>query len=207
VSSESGVKTFAMDRLISMATDKIILNGSSPVDVVFVLDCCASFLATKGASVTSRIVEVVAAVDACHPRAFVPGQAVSFSAKLATKVAYLKGQGVSSIELAELIAALRIESPARKPTHMVRLGTSSVRLYFPASISSRSMGTPKLQAVFQVHVADDFTQDELKDLIRWVHSLSPWVKLKLEGVFDTASTCFILLLLTTEGHSWNLPHL
>jgi uncharacterized caspase-like protein len=50
VSSESGVKTFAMDRLISMATDKILLNESSPVDVVFVLDFCASFLATKGAS-------------------------------------------------------------------------------------------------------------------------------------------------------------
>ncbi|KAN0080712.1 hypothetical protein V8E54_003916 [Elaphomyces granulatus] len=165
-----------MERLISVATD----NESSPVDVLFVLDCCASFLATKGATITSRI-----------PRALVPGQAVSFAAKLATKLAYLKGQGVSSVEVAELITALRVESPARKPTHMVRLGTTSVQLQFPSSIISRSMGALKLRAVFQIHVNDDFTLDELKGVAQWIHSLSPRVKLNLEGVFDTGSTCFI----------------
>lgn len=187
LSSESGLKTFAMERLISVATE----HESSPVDVLFVLDCCASFLATKGVTITSRIVEVIAAVDADKPRALVPGQAVSFSAKLATEVAYLKGQGVSSIEVAELISALRVESPARKPTHMVRLGTTSVRLQFPGSMISRSMGAPKLRAVFQIHVNDDFTLDELKGVAQWIHSLSPRVKLNLEGVFETGSTCFI----------------
>jgi hypothetical protein len=40
LSSESGLKILAIERLISMATDNMILDESSPVDVRFVLDCC-----------------------------------------------------------------------------------------------------------------------------------------------------------------------
>lgn len=129
--SASGLKSFNAGRLFSdVDSDSVILDDNSPVDVVFILDCCYSFLATKAAKPVGRIVEILAAVDANTPGAFIPGQRVSFTAKLATKAASLKGQGYQSIELAEIMSFIRAELPIKKPSHTVRIGNSSVRYGF-----------------------------------------------------------------------------
>ena len=192
--SASGLKSFNAERLFSDTDVRggVILDDYSPVDVIFILDCCYSFLATKAAKPIGRVVEVLAAVDANTPGAFIPGQRVSFTGKLATKAAFLKGQGYQSIELAEIMSFMRAESPIKKPSHIVRIGTSSVRLWYSKDISNKTPpGPPKLRAVFQVHVDESFTQEELKNFIGWIHSLSPRVGLSLDAVFETGSMCLI----------------
>jgi hypothetical protein len=170
-----------------------VLEDNSPVDVVFVLDCCYSFLSTKAANPIGRVVEVIAAVDSSTPGAFVPGQRVSFTGKLARQVAFLKGQNHQSIELAELVAILRAESPVRKPSHVVKVGSSSVRLYFSGVTQTQVFtGHSKLQAVFKVHIDETFTPEELQNFISWIHSLSPRAGLGLEAVYETTSMCLII---------------
>jgi hypothetical protein len=138
--SASGLKLFIAESLFfHVGLDSVILDNNSPVDVVFILDCCYSFLATKAAKPVGRIVEILAAVDANTPGAFIPGQRVSFTGKLATKAAFLKGQGYQSVELAETMSFIRAESPVKKPSHTVTIGNSSVRLWFSKEISNKTI--------------------------------------------------------------------
>ncbi|KAL1855091.1 hypothetical protein Plec18170_004507 [Paecilomyces lecythidis] len=165
----------------------------SLIDVVIVLDCCYSCLAPKAAQPVSRSVEILAAADANARGAHVPGERVSFSAELAAKVAQLKETGRQTIDMAELIAIVRAESPERKPTHTMPLGISSACLPFPGSVpgAAHPAGPPTLRAVFGIKVDQDFSDQELRDLIGWLHSLNPNVGLTLEGVYKTSSTGFI----------------
>jgi hypothetical protein len=113
-----------------------LLNPDSEVDVAVFFDCCYSFLATRTINPLGRVVEVLAAVDAKSKTANCPGKRVSFTGKMATKVAFLRGQGREHIDLAELITILRTEdSPVKTPCHMLRVGLSSIRLRFPPSAS------------------------------------------------------------------------
>jgi hypothetical protein len=171
----------------------VVLDDNSPVDVVFVLDCGYSFLTTKAVIPIGRVVEVLAAVDLNTPGVFVPGQRVSFTGKLATQVAFLKGQNHRSVELAELIAILREDSPVKKPSHTVRVGSSSVRLYFPGVMGTDVFtGHSRLQAAFKVHIDETFTPEELQNFISWIHSLSPRAGLSLDAVYETGSMCLIV---------------
>ncbi|KAL1884485.1 hypothetical protein Plec18167_002075 [Paecilomyces lecythidis] len=190
--SASGNKSINSNWLIDGCATDLMLPYDAAVDVIVILDCCYSYLATKGTQPVSRSVDILAAVDANAPGAFVPGQRVSFSAKLATKVAQLKGAGPQTIDMAELITILRAESPQRKPTHAVPLGVSSARLPFPGSApGARPAGPPALRAVFSIKVDKNFSDQELCNLTAWLHSLSPNVGLTLDGVYKTNSTAFI----------------
>jgi hypothetical protein len=146
------------------------------VDVVLFFDCCYSFLATRAINAPGRVVGVLAAVDASSISANVPGQRVSFTGKLATKVAWLKGQGRQYVDLAELVTSLRDEdSPAKKPSHMLRIRLSLIRLRFPTSPASTQAAAPPsgpgLRAVFHVTVNKSFksfSPDQLKSFLRWL---------------------------------------
>lgn len=149
-------------------------------------------MATKEAKASDRTVEVLAAIDANTPGAFIPGQRVSFTGKLATQVAYLKGQGYQSIELAEVMASLREDSPVKKPSHKLRLEHPRSVFDFPARLKPKSrMAPPRLRAVFHINVDRSFTKDELKNFVRWIHSLSPSVGLSLEGVYEINSMSLV----------------
>lgn len=80
------------------------------VDVVYILDACFSGRVTRAAAGASRIVEVLAAVDAedealgnnpSRPKI----QNRTFTSKLATEISIAKGRG-PPIELAEIIASI-----------------------------------------------------------------------------------------------------
>ena len=185
-----------------------LLRDDSEVDVVLLFDCCYSFLATRAVNSSGRVVEVLAAVDAKSKTANIPGQRVSFTGKLATKVAWLRGRGKDHIDLAELVALLRVEdSPAKRPSHTLRVGLSSVRLRFPASTTSTPTASaptasapttavplrgPGLRAVFHLTVNKSFSSDQLKCFLKWLGALNPEVGLRLEGVYETSSMCVIL---------------
>ncbi|KAJ9296428.1 hypothetical protein DTO271G3_5126 [Paecilomyces variotii] len=189
-SASGNNKTINANLLIEQFVAEGMFSYDALVDVVIVLDCCYSYsyLATKSTKpVIKRSVDILAAVDA--NAAFIPGQRISFSAKLATKVAQLKGTGRESIDMAELIAILRAESPQRKPTHAMPLGVSSARLPFPGSAPGlRPSGPPALRAVFGIEVDRDFSDQELRNLMGWLRSLSPNVGLTLDGVYKTSSS-------------------
>ncbi|KAJ9235831.1 hypothetical protein DTO169E5_5994 [Paecilomyces variotii] len=190
--SASGNKTINANLLIDQFVAPGMFSYDALVDVVIVLDCCYSYLATKSTKPVKRSVDILAAVDANAPGAFIPGQRVSFSAKLATKVAQLKGMGRETVDMAELIAILRAESSQRKPTHAVPLGVTSARLPFPGSTPGlRPSGPPALRAVFGIEVDRDFSDQELRNLMGWLRSLSPNVGLTLDGVYKTSSTGFV----------------
>ncbi|GAD96158.1 conserved hypothetical protein [Paecilomyces variotii No. 5] len=162
------------------------------VDMVFILDCCYSYLETKYIQPVSRSVDILAAADANAPGVCVLGERVSFSAKLAAKVAQVRETGHETINMAELVAILRAESPQQKPTHAVPVGVSSACLLFPGSApGAHPTGPPALRAVFGLEVNREFSDQELRDLMEWLESLGPNNGLTLEGVYKTSSTAFV----------------
>ncbi|KAJ9211241.1 hypothetical protein DTO166G4_7164 [Paecilomyces variotii] len=195
--SALGTRSLDADWLITtFSTDEGGLPYDAPVDIVYVLDCRYSFLRTKSAQPVSRSVDVLAAIDTNAPRAFVPDQRVSFSAKLAEKVTDLKETGRQTIDMAELIAMLRTELSQRKPTHAVPLGVSSACLSFPGSSAPRAYPAdpPALRAVFSVEVDKDFSDQDLRNMMEWLHSLGPYAGLILDAVYRTSSTGFGFVL-------------
>lgn len=193
--SALGTRSLDADWFITtFSTDEGGLPYDAPVDIVYVLDCRYSFLRTKSAQPVSRSVDVLAAIDMNAPRVFVPDQRVSFSAKLAEKVTDLKETGRQTIDMAELIAILRTESSQKKPTHAVPLGVSSACLSFPGSSALRAYPAdpPALRAVFSVEVDKDFSDQDLRNMMEWLHSLGPHAGLILDAVYRTSSTGFVL---------------
>jgi hypothetical protein len=170
------------------------LDDDAPIDIIYIFDCCFGNLATRALISVPRVIEVIAAVDSTSPLAFIPGRQVSFTAKLAAKAHALRQQGYPSVEIAELIALLREESHGRRPSHALKLGTSSIRLFFPGSTPtpSSSLGHTRLRAVFQVNIFESFTHDDLKAFGHCIRSLPPHLNVTLEGVYDTSSTCIIV---------------
>jgi len=170
------------------------LPYEAPVDIIYIFDCCFSFLTTRAFTPSQRVVEVLAATDSNSPMAFVPGSNVSFTAKLAAKAHALKQQGYPSVEVAELISILREESKVKHPCYAIKLGTSSIRLPFPGSRGPRiSLLSPsQRRAVFHINLSDDLTKEELKAFVEWINSLPSGGNITVQGVYNTASTCIIL---------------
>jgi hypothetical protein len=190
------------------------LPADFPVDVVFIFDCCYSYLATTRRDYVpvasgGRVVEILAAVDMDSRGAFIPGPAVSFTAKLATAGAYLRGNKVESVELCDLVSMLREKSSINQPSHLLRMGTSSVWLRLlrtrkpsdglirPPKVSSDHpnimappTGSYRLLSVFSVRVADIVSEDVLTALVGWIHGLEPSVN--LVAAYETGSACILI---------------
>ena len=145
----------------------------------------------------------------------------TLTSRLADEVARQVGQGASSIAFVDLIENLRLTSqPQRMPEYKLRVGKVGIRVpnlgyssvpphlrlsgqqrrraslsqptMLAPMMSRLSVDTPRLSAVFKVHVrSDDPTGEEAHNLVKWVHSLSPALGLELVGVYKTHSTEFL----------------
>ena len=190
--SPSSSKAINFCNILGVVGAKSDLDDNTPIDVVFILDCCYSFTFTKSAKPIGRVVEILAAVDS-----ITPDKRMSFTRKLAEQVAFLKNQHHQSIELAELVATLRANSLLEKPAHAIIVGSSSVRLYFSGIIEPQLAPQSlycTLQAIFKVHIDGSFTPEELENFISWIHSLSPRAGLGLEAVYETTTTSMCLIV-------------
>ncbi|KAJ9301990.1 hypothetical protein DTO271G3_856 [Paecilomyces variotii] len=188
-SSTSGTRSLNINWFITTFLTDGELPCNVPVDIVLILDYCYSFLGTKSAQPVSRSVDVLAAaaVGTNARGAFVPDQRISLLAKLAAKVAYLKETGHQTIDMAELVAMLRTKSPQQKPTHAVPLGVSSACLSFPRLSTPRAYpaNPPAFRTVFIIKVMKDFSHQDLRNMMEWLHSLGPHAGLTLDAVYET----------------------
>ncbi|KAE8160330.1 hypothetical protein BDV40DRAFT_290207 [Aspergillus tamarii] len=164
-------KKFNVDRnLLNFVDSESNLTDSDNIDIVFIFDCCYSYLATRGYRGENRVVEVLAAVDAESKLAFSAGVRASFTGKLYAEILRRKQLGAKDVELADLIMYLRKESPVKKPAYRILVGVNSLRL-----------------------LAETLTIGQLAAFCDWIWKLPREIGLSLELVFETQSMLMIFL--------------
>lgn len=188
-------KVIPADRLLQdIQTDRIIPLDET-VDVIIILDCCFSFLASRTARQQHRRVDILCANERRDPVALGAGTSCSFTSKLLVEARSRAQNGDVTVELSNLIETLREKSPRKKPTYAARLGLGSIILPLVPTIPSVASRPPApgLLATFSMHVSDNFTEKELKDLVSWMGMLpkSKSAGLKLESIKKTHSMLFI----------------
>ncbi|KAE8138040.1 hypothetical protein BDV38DRAFT_282349 [Aspergillus pseudotamarii] len=176
--------------LFSSVDDKAQIDG---VDVIFILDCCWSHLATRSVDNRERVTEVVAATSFQDPTANIPGSKVSLTARLSAAIAKAVGQKHEHIEFAELVRDLRAEDTPKKPTYGLLAGTSSIRLKLPGSYAPFSLpGPATLRAYFSIHVHPSMGQIGLDSLAEWINRLPPYFIFEIDKIFETESQCWLV---------------
>ena len=92
--------------------------------------------------------------------------------------------------IAEVIESLRGRASKIKPTYGLRLGTNSIRLFFP-NTSEKSAHVPQmppsLSVVFSVHLSSTLSQDEIDKIVDWILRLPKSVALHLDAAYLTFS--------------------
>ncbi|KAI1973465.1 hypothetical protein LOZ53_003742 [Ophidiomyces ophidiicola] len=195
LSSRSGQKIAAEQIMGS------IINTGDPdvtgIDVVFIFDCCYSFLTTRTVTEEPRIVEVLAASNNNDPAVFGAGPRNSFTSKMFIEIHSQAQAEATSVEMADVIDTLQNQSSLKKPGHATRLGVGSVVLPLLPNragiINNPNPSESGMLATFSIHVGKIFTKAELEDLGAWLASM-PKVKgasLRLESIKQTQSTVFI----------------
>ncbi|KAN0066707.1 hypothetical protein V8E54_015177 [Elaphomyces granulatus] len=181
----SGTKKISAERVFfHNVIDGVVVATDNPIDLVFIFDCCYGHTATRTVPSLSRVVEVLAASSFDTPTANTANQRASLTGELANEIAFRKGRGEQSIELAEIVESLRTRMSRIKPTHGIRLGDNSLRFRFPSM-------PPSLSAVFSVHLSPSLGQAGLKEMIQWIHNLNSDIELSLETAYETDSTLII----------------
>ena len=97
--------------------------------------------------------------------------------------------------MSSLIERLKVTSPIKKPTYTGKLGPGSVILPLASTVQSVASRppVPGLMATFSIHVSENFTDNELRDLVHWVGNMpkSKSATLSLEGIKKTNSFLFL----------------
>lgn len=187
-------KSIAALSFLSDITTDLLIPFDKPVDVIIVLDCCYSFLATRDANPESRIVEILSAGrEAADPIAFAAGTRNSFTSKLLMEVRRRPQQDEKFVEIASVIDTLRATSPVKKPSYAAKVGLGSICLPLTASaVATDTTTIDGLQATFSVHVSHSFTNEDLEDLVEWLENMpKSKCSLKLESVKSTDSMLFV----------------
>lgn len=163
------------------------------VDVIFILDCCWSHLATRSADHRERVTEAVAATDFQDPTANIPGSRVSLTARLSAAIAKAVSRKYEHIEFVELVRDLRAEDTPKKPTHGLLAGTRSIRLKLPGSHAPFALrGPATLRAYFSIRVHSSVGQSGLDALADWINRLPPHIVFEIDRVFETESQCWVV---------------
>ncbi|BCS17286.1 uncharacterized protein APUU_10114S [Aspergillus puulaauensis] len=177
------------------------LGDEDKVDVLFIFDCCYSFIARRAPQPKQRIVEVIAATDENQPEAF-SSPRNTITAKLAGEVKRRERDGHRYVEIADVVATLRDRPNAvKKPSHGLRLGAVSICIPFSGLVAVDPQRLPSaLRVVFGVHIADNLTATTLRSFVNWIRTLPENSSITLEGVYPTAST---LLILCSPWSTWS----
>lgn len=190
-----GKKLNAMMYMVGhvMPGEGYYLQDDDKVDVLFILDCCYSFVACRAPEHSERIVEVIAATSEEKPLAFSPPRN-TITAKLAGEVRHRERAGHKYIEFAEVVATLQARPDAAKPpSHGLRAGAMSICLPFSGvtPVDPRRL-QPTLKVVFGVHIADNMTESTLNNFVSWIRALPENASITLEGVYPTSSSLLVL---------------
>ncbi|KAJ1708226.1 hypothetical protein NYO67_9604 [Aspergillus flavus] len=179
---------------MSTAQPQDIIKASDySVDVIFILDCCWSHLATRSADHRERVTEAVAATDFQDPTANIPGSRVSLTARLSAAIAKAVSRKYEHIEFVELVRDLRAEDTPKKPTHGLLAGTRSIRLKLPGSHAPFALrGPATLRAYFSIRVHSSVGQSGLDTLADWINRLPPHIVFEIDRVFETESQCWVV---------------
>lgn len=188
-------KVIAVERLLSdIQTDRLIALDEH-VDVIIILDCCFAFLASRTNQPNHRRVDILCANEKRDPIAFAANKANSFTSKILVEARSRAQNGERTIAMSNLIEKLRETSPVKKPTYAGKLGPGSIVLPLVSSVPSVASRppVPGLMATFSIHVSENFSDEELRDLVRWIGNLpkSKLATLSLEGIKKTNSMVFI----------------
>ncbi|CAK96769.1 uncharacterized protein An08g09930, partial [Aspergillus niger] len=162
-------------------------------DFLFIFDCCFAHYATRAPETTRNIIEILAATSSETVEA--RGAADNtFTAKLANEIARRQRANHDSVDFASVFQSIRARSTVRvTPTHALLVGAASVTL----PLNGHKLVDPQAipadyTALFSVNVSRDVTAQDMKELVAWMRGLPPFAGLKIESVYRTQSTCFIL---------------
>ncbi|KAE8158374.1 hypothetical protein BDV40DRAFT_307889 [Aspergillus tamarii] len=192
--SVNGKTCNAMRFMLDLATqEEYDLRDAGNVDVLFVLDCCYSFMVTREASTSGRIVEIMSATASDNPRTVTP-PANTFTNKILGEVSRRHRDGHKYIEIANLVERLRAQGTGViSPTHCLKIGAASVCVPLTGlTTADPTTITPSLRAVFRVEIADNMTKVDVERFIHRIRTLPANVAITLEGIYPTGSMCFIL---------------
>lgn len=169
------------------------LQDHDKVNVLFVFDCCYSWVACRAPETSQRVVEVIAATKQEDPMAFSPPRN-TITAKLAGEIKHRERNGHRYVEFAEVIASLAARPDAVKPpSHGLRAGVMSICLPFSGITPVEPQRIqPAMRAVFGVHISENLTEDTLNSFVSWIRALPENASMTLEGVYPTRSTLLVL---------------
>lgn len=188
-------RVIAVDHLLRDVLSEYVIPFDERVDVVVILDCCFAFLASRTNEPNYRRVDILSGSEERNPTALGAKKTNSFTAKLLIEARLRAQNGDRIIEMSSLIDRLIQTSPVKKPAYAGKLGPGSIILPLVSTVQSVASrpSVPGLMATFSVHVSDNFTDSELRDLVRWVGNLpkSKSATLRLEGIKKTNSFLFV----------------
>ncbi|GLA00625.1 hypothetical protein AnigIFM60653_009375 [Aspergillus niger] len=162
-------------------------------DFLFIFDCCFAHYATRAPETTGNIIEILAATSSETVEARCAADN-TFTAKLANEIARRQRANHDIVDFASVFQSIRARSTVRvTPTHALLVGATSVTL----PLNGHKLVDPQAipadyTALFSVNVSRDVTAQEMKELVAWMRELPPFAGLKIESVYRTQSTCFIM---------------
>ncbi|PYI23453.1 hypothetical protein BO99DRAFT_179860 [Aspergillus violaceofuscus CBS 115571] len=178
--------------LLNILKDSSIIADSDHFDVLLILDCCFSHVATRAPAVPRRVLEVLAATSTQTPTAKYPPNH-TFTAKIAEEIAHRKRAGHKHVEFADIFQTLKLRSGKVKPTHELLVGVASVLLPLNGQQTiDPTLIPPNLTVLFSISVSEDLKPEELRELSKWVRSLPRFAGLTLDSVYPTSSMAIIM---------------
>lgn len=232
VLSDRWGKKLARADLLLASVESTELASDAPIDVLYIFDCCFSFLATRQINARSRLVEVLAANDYRNPSAFGPQSAHSLTSKLYLEVRDRAQRGEKMIEIAQIMDKLQQSTVVKTPSHAVKIGLGSIVLPlspFPnprsaTSTSSQPAYRPGLLASFTIHTTEPCDEVDIRNAANWAESFpqSKTLSLHYEGSKRVNSTLFffevqrlaflriagapgVTLICENKPYTWNNP--
>lgn len=160
-------------------------------DTVWVLDCCYSHVAARALNPTNRVVEILSVGDDNTPEALTPPRN-TLTEKVEGEIARRKRDGHRFVILSDVMATIRGNSSAVKPTHHIKLGVSVCFPFSGVAQINPSTISPSLRAVFSVRISENMTQEQLNKFVTWIESLPPAFGMELDATYTTSSTLLIL---------------
>ena len=199
VLSDRTGKKLARADLLFAPVERYELDDNAPLDVLFIFDCCFSFLATREMITGSRIVEVLAANNSRDPIAFGAKSVHSFTSKLYMEIRRRAHAGDKLIEIADIMDTLQQTAVDKRPSHTAKIGLGSIVLSLIPSSSTRPASSPAprsygpgLLATFTIHSGEPSDLSEVQQVGKWAEGfpLSKNVSLHYEGANIVNSALF-----------------
>ncbi|PWY66890.1 hypothetical protein BO83DRAFT_451238 [Aspergillus eucalypticola CBS 122712] len=165
------------------------------LDTLLILDYCyIGNIPTRAATITNRVVEILAATSTQTPRNRISSEN-TFTAKLAEEIDRRQRSGHTYIEFPDVFQTLKShgERDKLRPTHALLVGVGSVVLPLSGSgtVDPGSIA-PVCTVLFSVSVTEGLTKEEMRDLRALMRKLPCYAGLELDRVYPGKAMCLVL---------------